>query len=76
MISSDLLKTQSSISFYHFQISDKSIARLKASKIWKVENEFYEFAETQFKAIKTALLKNNKDSVPQKFHYDKIRPKS
>ena len=76
MINSALLKIQSTISFYHFQISDKSIARLEASKIWKVENEFYEFAETQFKAVKSALLNNNKESVPQKFHYDKIRPKS
>ena len=58
------------------QISDESIAHLQASKIWKVENEFYEFAETQFKAVKSALLNHNRNPTLQKFHYDKIRPKN
>ena len=58
-----------------FQISDQSIARLEASKVWKVENEFYEFAETQFRAVKSALLTSKKNPMLPHFHYDKIRPK-
>ena len=63
-------------SYCQFQISDESIAHLEASKVWKVENEFYEFAETQFKAIKSALLNSNRSPNLQNFHYDKIRPKN
>ena len=61
--------------FFHFKISDVSIARLEGSKIWKVENEFYEFAEAQFKEAKAALMASNKGLSLQHFHYDKIRPK-
>ena len=62
--------------FYLLQISDESVAHLQASKIWKVENEFYEFAEAQFRAVKSALLNSNHNPTLQKFHYDKIRPKN
>ena len=64
-----------SLQMVHLQISDVSVECLEASRIWKVENEFYEFAEAQFKAVKAELLSNN-EAMQQHFNYDKIRPKA
>ena len=61
---------------FAFNKKNDLLSKLFPPKVWKVENEFYEFAETQFKAIKSALLNSNRSPTLQNFHYDKIRPKN
>lgn len=56
----------------------ETIAEIKKTDVWKLENEFYEFALQQFHF--TYKLQNNikvqGNSLTQKYFYEKIRPKS
>ena len=64
--------------------SEDTISKIQQSKIWKMENEFYEFALAIFRRTKELTLVNGNDLTgeltaqavaQQKFFYDKIRPK-
>lgn len=55
----------------------ETVAEIKRSDVWKIENEFYEFARQQFNY--TFKLQNKiklqGKSLKQTFFYEKIRPK-
>lgn len=64
--------------------SEATVNRIQESKIWKMENEFYEFALAIFRRTKELTLVNGNDLsggltakaiAKQRFFYDKIRPK-
>lgn len=55
-----------------------TVAEIKKTEVWKLENEFYEFALQQFHFM---LKSQNKlrvqgKNVTQNFFYEKIRPKT
>lgn len=55
--------------------SEETIEIFHASKIWKMEMEFYNFAKAQFEFIKekSTVLKNDKlEPAPKRFRYEKI----
>lgn len=52
-----------------------TIERIQESKIWKMENELYEFALEQFKFVKRKLFVKEANNVAQIYFYEKIRPK-
>jgi len=49
------------------------------SPVWKMENEFYEFARDHFQFVKERALTYHGDRIagmrPMQFHYEKIRPR-
>jgi len=58
--------------------SEETLAVLQATKAWKAENEFYEFALAHFKAVKDEYAKakaaGGLDNLyKEHFHYDKVR---
>lgn len=56
--------------------SKRTVEKIQKSIIWKMENEFYEFALEQFDFIKKkTLLNKDPNSIVQMFMYEKIRPK-
>ncbi|XP_071947251.1 heparan sulfate 2-O-sulfotransferase 1-like [Antedon mediterranea] len=58
--------------------SAATIAKIKNSIVWKMEDEFYNFARTIFHDVKrrTLHVKNGEYiNVPQRFTFEKIRPK-
>lgn len=67
--------------FHKLKPSSATISRLQQSIVWKMENEFYEFAREQFQFIRRRLF-DRKDShvttylLDQQFMYEKIRPRS
>jgi heparan sulfate 2-O-sulfotransferase HS2ST1 len=53
----------------------ETVSLIQQSKIWKMENEFYEFALTQFRfALRKAQVAGS-SGAQQTFFYEKIRPK-
>lgn len=54
--------------------SPETIAEITQSRVWKMENELYEFALKQFQFIKRKLTIPDKNTL-QTFMYEKIRPK-
>lgn len=57
----------------------ESIARLQQSAIWKLENEFYEFALEQFQFVRAHGVREKDGELyllPQSFFYEKIYPKT
>jgi len=53
-------------------LSNSTIDQIKSSKIWRKEQEFYDFAEAQFRSLKEDILKTTAGRTD--FHYEKIRP--
>ncbi|RXM29212.1 Heparan sulfate 2-O-sulfotransferase 1 [Acipenser ruthenus] len=56
----------------------ESIAKLQQSDIWKMENEFYEFALEQFQFIRAHAVREKDGELyllAQNFFYEKIYPK-
>lgn len=51
--------------------SEETIRKIESSTVWRMENEFYEFALEQFQFIRHHTL----DNRSQKYFYEKIRPK-
>ena len=64
--------------FHKIPPKDETISRIQESTIWKMENDFYEFAKEQFHFVKkwTFDLKNGfLKEKKQQFMYEKIRPR-
>jgi len=55
-------------------LSEETIKKMKNTKIWKLENDFYNFALKNFHSVRTAVLEHKK-SKNNFFKYEKIRPK-
>ena len=53
-------------------VSEETMRKMKKTKIWKMENEFYNFALKQFNAIKSATLEQHKMKTSF-FNYEKVR---
>lgn len=54
-------------------------AKLQQSEIWKMENEFYEFALEQFQFVRAHAVREKDGELyilAQNFFYEKIYPKS
>lgn len=63
-----------------FEPSDETVRVIQESKIWKLENELYEFARDQFNFVKKHnliynKLRNYNVDVGNQFRYEKIYPK-
>merc|ERR1711915_249579 len=56
------------------ELSEETMKKMKSTKIWKLENEFYNFAMKNFRSVRTAVLEQKK-SKNNFFKYEKIRPK-
>lgn len=56
----------------------ETIAKLQQSDIWKIENEFYEFALEQFQFVRAHAVREKDGELyvlAQSFFYEKIYPK-
>ena len=47
---------------------------MKNTRVWKLENDFYNFALKQFNAVKTSTLEQ-KSLKTAFYNYEKVRPK-
>lgn len=57
----------------------ESIAKLQQSAIWKMENDFYEFALEQFQFVRAHAVREKDGELyllAQNFFYEKIYPKN
>ncbi|XP_055387353.1 heparin sulfate O-sulfotransferase isoform X2 [Condylostylus longicornis] len=54
--------------------TQETVEKIMGSKIWKMENELYEFALEQFEFNRKKLTIPDKNK-PQSFMYEKVRPK-
>jgi len=57
------------------QPTEETISKIESTAIWKLENEFYEFAAQQFNFILKRLSIPPYSDKEQIFFYEKIRPK-
>ena len=55
-------------------LSEETINKMKNTRVWKLENEFYNFAVKQFNAVKTTVLEQ-KQLKTAFYNYEKVRPK-
>ncbi|XP_054156672.1 heparan sulfate 2-O-sulfotransferase 1-like [Oppia nitens] len=58
--------------------SAETVAKIRESRVWQMENDFYEFAVKQFKFIRQRTLITIDDQLvgkEQQFFFEKIRPK-
>ncbi|CAB4061064.1 HS2ST1 [Lepeophtheirus salmonis] len=53
-------------------VSEATIEALRNTKIWRIENEFYEFVASHYRAIKGDL--ESQANSQKLFHYQKVRP--
>ena len=47
---------------------------MKKTKVWKLENDFYNFAHKQFNAVKASTIEQ-KQLKTNFYNYEKVRPK-
>ncbi|CAL1537803.1 unnamed protein product [Lymnaea stagnalis] len=55
----------------------ETMSKLRNSLIWKLENDFYEFAHRQFHYVKRLMFQKHKGQLVEKakrFHFGKVRP--
>jgi len=52
--------------------SPETIAKMEDSKVWRLENEFYEFAHAHFSWVRAEFEQSGGSRM---FHYEKIRPR-
>lgn len=60
------------------QPKPETLEKIQESQVWKLENEFYEFAVEQFHFIKHQTFDLTNGAYVEKgnrFHYEKIRPR-
>ncbi|OXU28138.1 hypothetical protein TSAR_005015 [Trichomalopsis sarcophagae] len=53
----------------------ETIKKIQKSVVWKMENELYNYALSQFHAVKKRLINSSMQDANQRFFYEKIRPK-
>lgn len=53
----------------------ETIKKIQKSVVWKMENELYNYALSQFHAVKKRLINASMQDANQRFFYEKIRPK-
>lgn len=61
------------------QPTRESIAKLQQSVVWKMENEFYEFALEQFQFVRARAVREKDGELymaEQSYFYDKVHPKN
>ena len=52
--------------------SEETVAKMEDSKVWRLENEFYEFAQAHFDFVREEFEQSGGARL---FHYEKIRPR-
>ena len=52
----------------------ETVAKMEDSKVWRLENEFYEFARAHFDFVREEFEQSGKGKA-RHFHYEKIRPR-
>lgn len=57
-------------------LSERTIAKIKESIVWKMEDEFYQFAKFQYNFIKGKVFANQDLLLlrEKEITYDKIKP--
>lgn len=53
----------------------ETVEKIQQSPVWKMENDFYNFALEHFHAVKRRLINASPQDANQRFMYEKIRPK-
>lgn len=53
----------------------ETVDKIQQSVVWKMENDFYNFALEHFHAVKRRLINASLQDANQRFMYEKIRPK-
>lgn len=53
----------------------QTIEKVQKSIVWKMENELYNFALSQFHAVKKRIINASTQEANQYFFYEKVRPK-
>jgi len=53
-------------------LSETTITKMKKTKIWKIENEFFNFAQKHFNATRSVVLQQ-KEAKKQYYKYDKVK---
>jgi len=56
------------------EVSEKTSQKMKKTRIWKLENEFYNFAHKNFHAVKQTVLEQKRLKT-HFYNYEKVRPK-
>ena len=54
-------------------VSDETVRKLESTRVWKMENDFYEFAASLFSDVKSSFKDFQTGNTG--FHYEKIRPR-
>ena len=53
----------------------ETVAKMEDSKVWRLENEFYEFARAHFDFVREEFEQSGGKGAKRHFHYEKIRPR-
>lgn len=53
----------------------ETVEKIQKSLVWKMENELYNYALSQFHIVKKRLINPSMQDANQRFFYEKIRPK-
>ncbi|XP_011506451.1 PREDICTED: heparin sulfate O-sulfotransferase-like [Ceratosolen solmsi marchali] len=53
----------------------ETIKKIQKTVVWKMENNLYNYALSQFHAVKKRLINASTQDASQRFFYEKIRPK-
>ncbi|XP_014204527.1 heparan sulfate 2-O-sulfotransferase 1-like [Copidosoma floridanum] len=53
----------------------ETVKKIQKTVVWKMENELYNYALSQFHALKRRVINASVQDVNQRFFYEKIRPK-
>jgi len=55
-------------------VSEETVSKMKKTKVWQLENDFYNFALKKFNSVKSETFEQKK-SQSNFFNYEKVRPK-
>ena len=57
------------------ELNEETVRKMKASKVWRLENEFYNFAVKQFQSIKKTVIEQKQMGGATFYNFEKVRPK-